>query len=117
MTIENLNENIKAYALKNAIAYEGKTNSGAVLSGLFNEMQKVLTPRDFLSGSFKTNTIQEAKELLILPQNSHQKILGVAFEVGFGNKASFNHTFKKYTGQTPSQYQKEHFSKTNSHKK
>lgn len=35
--IENLNEKIKAYALKNAIAYKGRANSGAVLSGLFNE--------------------------------------------------------------------------------
>lgn len=35
--IENLNEKIKAYALKNAIAYKGKANSGAVLSSLFNE--------------------------------------------------------------------------------
>lgn len=35
--VENLNEKIKAYALKNAIAYKGKANPGAVLSGLFNE--------------------------------------------------------------------------------
>ena len=37
MTIENLNEKIKAYALKNAIAYSGKANSGAIVSALFNE--------------------------------------------------------------------------------
>jgi glutamyl-tRNA synthetase len=30
-------EKIKAYALKNAIAYKGKANSGAVISALFNE--------------------------------------------------------------------------------
>jgi glutamyl-tRNA synthetase len=35
--IENLNEKIKAYALKNAIAYKGKANSGAIVSALFNE--------------------------------------------------------------------------------
>ncbi|HKL23576.1 MAG TPA: glutamate--tRNA ligase family protein [Candidatus Nanoarchaeia archaeon] len=35
--IENLNEKIKAYALKNAIAYKGKANPGAVVSALFNE--------------------------------------------------------------------------------
>jgi glutamyl-tRNA synthetase len=35
--IENLNEKIKAYALKNAISYKGKANPGAVVSALFNE--------------------------------------------------------------------------------
>ena len=37
MAIENLNEKIKAYALKNAIAYGGKANPGSVISSLFNE--------------------------------------------------------------------------------
>ena len=37
MKIEDLDEKIKAYALKNAIAYKGKANSGAVISALFNE--------------------------------------------------------------------------------
>lgn len=35
--IKDLNKKIKAYALKNAISYKGKANSGAVLSALFNE--------------------------------------------------------------------------------
>jgi len=37
MTIENLSEKIKAYALKNAIQYNGKANPGSVVSALFNE--------------------------------------------------------------------------------
>ncbi len=37
MTIKNLNEKIKAYALKNAIAHGGKANSGTIVSALFNE--------------------------------------------------------------------------------
>lgn len=37
MEIKNLDKKIKAYSLKNAIHYEGKANSGAVLSALFNE--------------------------------------------------------------------------------
>lgn len=37
MAIENLNEKIKAYALKNAISHEGRANPGSVISGLFNE--------------------------------------------------------------------------------
>ena len=35
--IKNLDKKIKAYALKNAIHYEGKANSGAIVSALFNE--------------------------------------------------------------------------------
>lgn len=37
MSIENLNEKIKAYALKNAIQYKGKANPGSIVSSLFNE--------------------------------------------------------------------------------
>lgn len=37
MEIKNFSEKTKAYALKNAISYSGKPNSGAVLSALFNE--------------------------------------------------------------------------------
>ena len=35
--IDNLDKKIKAYALKNAIAYGGKANVGSVISSLFNE--------------------------------------------------------------------------------
>ena len=35
--MKNLKQKAKAYALKNAIAYNGKANQGAVISGLFNE--------------------------------------------------------------------------------
>lgn len=35
--IDNLDKKIRAYALKNAIAYSGKANAGSVISALFNE--------------------------------------------------------------------------------
>ena len=35
--IKNLDKKIRAYALRNAIHYEGKANSGSVVSALFNE--------------------------------------------------------------------------------
>ena len=35
--MKNLPQKIKAYTLKNAIAYNGKANQGAILSALFNE--------------------------------------------------------------------------------
>lgn len=35
--MKNLNKKARAYALKNALAYDGKAQTGAVISGLFNE--------------------------------------------------------------------------------
>lgn len=37
MTIKNLQDKVWAYALKNAIHYKGKANSGSIISSLFNE--------------------------------------------------------------------------------
>jgi len=46
----------------------------------------------------------EAKKNLVDPPNKHLTILGIAFEIGFNFKASFNRIFKNYTGQTPSEF-------------
>ena len=37
---------------------------------------------------------------------THLSLLGMAYECGFNSKATFNRTFKKMTGFTPSQYSK-----------
>lgn len=50
--------------------------------------------------------IEEAKSCLTDPEKKHRTILEIAFDVGFNNKASFNSAFKKYVGQTPSQFKK-----------
>ncbi len=39
-------------------------------------------------------------------QNNHFTLLGIATEVGFNSKSSFNAIFKKYKGLTPTQYKK-----------
>ena len=52
--------------------------------------------------------IEAAKKVLLTPENGDMKILAIAFETGFNNKATFNRVFKKYTGQTPSAFRKEH---------
>ena len=46
--MKNLNEKIKAYALKNAIHYRGKANPGAVVSCLFNEGLEKSKVRDVM---------------------------------------------------------------------
>lgn len=39
-------------------------------------------------------------------QNDHLTLLGIAIDVGFNSKSSFNATFKKIKGLTPTQYKK-----------
>ena len=47
------------------------------------------------------------KELLLAKENSNYSIEGMAYEAGFKSKASFYRAFKKVSGQTPLQFQKE----------
>ncbi len=48
--------------------------------------------------------VEEAKSRLIDPRFTNQTILSIAFDVGFNNKVTFNNSFKKLTGVTPSEF-------------
>lgn len=48
--------------------------------------------------------IKESLEILKDPDNSDANILSIAFKSGFNSKSTFNSTFKKITGLTPSEY-------------
>ncbi|HEY2582067.1 MAG TPA: AraC family transcriptional regulator [Mucilaginibacter sp.] len=50
--------------------------------------------------------IEEAKRLLTNPADEKITILEILYEVGFNSKSSFNTLFKKYTGQTPTEFRK-----------
>ncbi|OFY43488.1 MAG: quinolinate synthetase [Bacteroidetes bacterium GWF2_40_14] len=50
--------------------------------------------------------VEEAKKLLLDNKKDNLSILGIAYESGFNSKTSFNTTFKKITGQTPSEFKK-----------
>ena len=50
--------------------------------------------------------INEAKRLLLSPEYEQEKILSIAFDAGFQNKATFNVSFKKYTGMSPTEFKK-----------
>jgi AraC-like DNA-binding protein len=52
--------------------------------------------------------VAEAQLLLVNPKYRHLTNLAVAEEAGFNSKATFNAVFKKQTGQTPSEYVKNH---------
>lgn len=55
--------------------------------------------------------VEEFKRLASRPQEKDIKILHLAFDAGFSSKTSFNLAFKKFTGETPSQYLKKNYSK------
>jgi AraC-like DNA-binding protein len=48
--------------------------------------------------------VEEAKQRLLDPAFSHMSLLGIAIEVGFNSKSSFNSVFKKHTNMTPSDF-------------
>ncbi|MDP2692541.1 MAG: helix-turn-helix domain-containing protein [bacterium] len=50
--------------------------------------------------------VEKAKEILVKGEMNNFSILGIAYESGFNSKTSFNTTFKKITGQTPSEFKK-----------
>ncbi len=52
--------------------------------------------------------ITEAKSKLISESHSHLKIAEIAYECGFNTLSSFNSSFKKTTGLTPSQFKNNH---------
>ncbi|HEY0408595.1 MAG TPA: helix-turn-helix domain-containing protein [Pyrinomonadaceae bacterium] len=50
--------------------------------------------------------VEEAKRRLLDPAFKHYSVLGIAEEVGFNSKSSFNSVFKKHTNMTPSEFRK-----------
>jgi AraC-like DNA-binding protein len=50
--------------------------------------------------------IEEAKHLL--KENNSFTLEAIGFEAGFSSKSTFYATFKKVTGQTPSEFKKQH---------
>jgi AraC-like DNA-binding protein len=53
-----------------------------------------------------TFRVEETKRNLTDPSMKNMTLLGVALESGFNSKATFNAAFKKFTGLTPSEFQK-----------
>jgi AraC-like DNA-binding protein len=48
--------------------------------------------------------VEEAKRLLLDQKTRNFTILSVGFEAGFNSKTTFNTVFKKFTGQTPTEF-------------
>ncbi|BBE19659.1 transcriptional regulator, AraC family [Aquipluma nitroreducens] len=48
--------------------------------------------------------VEEAKQLLTNPKTRQYTVEQIAEEVGYNSKSAFNKAFKKFTGQTPSEF-------------
>lgn len=72
-----------------------------------------------IKSQFKTNfyefvnsyRINEAKRILVDPEQKHKTMIEISFECGFNSKATYNSFFKKLVGSTPSQYRSESLTK------
>lgn len=71
------------------------------LSQVINERQG-MSFFDFVNG-YRVRAVQA---MLASPAVQQQSILGIAYDCGFNSKATFNSSFKKHTGMTPSSYLK-----------
>lgn len=56
--------------------------------------------------------VEEFKRRAADPAHSHLSLLGLAMDSGFNSKSVFNETFRKMTGQTPSEYRSTHSPKS-----
>lgn len=52
--------------------------------------------------------VEEVKNKINHPDYQKFSVLGIAFEAGFNSKSAFNRVFKNITGQTPTQFKKQH---------
>jgi AraC-like DNA-binding protein len=52
--------------------------------------------------------VEEASRLLLSDKHRHLNMIGIAFEAGFNSKTTFNTTFKKLKGQSPSEFAGSH---------
>lgn len=59
--------------------------------------------------------VKAAQEMLTDPKMGDKKIIHVAYDSGFNNKASFNNAFKKFTGLSPSKYRDKQLNSNQAH--
>jgi len=74
-----------------------------VLSQVINSMESK-TFYDFINGK----RVEEFKRIVALPQNQRYTLLALAYDCGFNSKTAFYRNFKNVTGQSPTQYLKQH---------
>jgi len=116
----NLSQNVSKSYLK-ALEYKMDTEKSFLdpLISLEKLARQVQIPKNQLSQVINTETglsyndyinkyrIQQAQTIIAGLNGNGDTLLGVAYDVGFNSKSTFNTAFKKFTGQTPSEYRKQ----------
>lgn len=71
-----------------------------------NHLSQVINERlgQTFSDFINSYRVEEAKRRLLDPAFKHLSLLGIAVDVGFNSKSSFNSVFKKHTNMTPSEF-------------
>ncbi len=91
-----LSDSLSIYELAHALQIS-KHHLSQLINGRFQK-----NFYDFVN----TYRVEEVKKLMRDPKKQHLNTLALALEAGFKSKATFNASFKKLTGQTPTEYQK-----------
>lgn len=73
------------------------------LSQAINELEQKSFP-EFIN----EYRLAEARQLLSDPGKTEMRIIDIAYTSGFNNKVSFNNSFKKVLGMSPSQFREKH---------
>jgi len=114
--ISNGTKNKHIFTLEEILIKERKfLDQTITLSKLAEELQlskshlsRIINSELNMSFSEYVNSLRvnEAKKLIINPAFSKYTLVSIGLEAGFNSKTTFNNTFKKLTGQTPSQFRR-----------
>ena len=101
-TIKDHMVNFKPY-LNNDLRMQNLANSLGLSIHYLSEVINRRLKQNF-SNFINSYRIKEAVKILKDPVYENEKIINIAYDSGFNNKASFNNAFKKHTGMTPGEY-------------
>ena len=110
--IENLSIQLTALMEKEKMYLDNDLNLPAIAEKLgisIHEASFLIneTAGDNFYNFINKYRVEEAKSLLASTKMEQLNILGIAFESGFNSKTTFNTTFKRIVGISPSQFSKE----------
>lgn len=103
-TMKSVMENDKLY-LNTELSLQSFSEKTAIPKHFISEVLNIHLNKTFTQ-FVNEYRIDEFIKLYTNDQNNQYSILGIANSVGFKNKATFNATFKKITGVSPSDYKK-----------
>ena len=86
--------------LDKAVPLDGVDLTPRRMTDIFKQEYGV-TPKEYADAL----RLRAAKEMLAASQD---QVIDVAYQAGFSSLAAFNRFFKQQTGQTPTEYRREH---------